>query len=95
MSVHYALDSLVVRGRRMFGWGFCLDTDTPLEQGTLRLALADGSRHDVALLPGGYREDLARLHPGVDHAGGAGFMVQAMLPSPPANGVAQHTALNS
>lgn len=29
MSVHYALDSLVVRGRRMFGWGFCLDTDTP------------------------------------------------------------------
>lgn len=88
MSVHYALDSLVVRGRRMFGWGFCLDTDTPLEQGTLRLALADGSRHDVALLPGGYREDLARLHPGVDHAGGAGFMVQAMLPSPPANGVA-------
>lgn len=88
VSLHYSLDSLMVRGHRLFGWGFCLDTDSVLEGGTLHLPLRDGRRHEVALLPGGYREDLVRIHPGVDHAGGSGFMVQAMLPSPPARGVA-------
>lgn len=88
VSLHYSLDSLMVRGRRLFGWGFCLDTDSALEDGKLLLPLMDGRRHEVALLPLGYREDLVRIHPGVDHAGGAGFMVQAILPSPPAKGVA-------
>lgn len=89
MSLHYSLDSLTVRGCRVFGWGFCLDTATVLEEGRLCVPLADGRWYEIHLLPGGYREDLVRWQPDVPHAGGAGFMVQAILPAPPVSGEAR------
>lgn len=80
MSLHYSLDSIRVKERRLFGWGFGLDTTTPLIDGRLVVPLVDGSEHEVPLLPGGYREDLVLAYPAAAHAGGAGFMVQAVLP---------------
>lgn len=88
MSLHYSLDSLLVRGRRIFGWGFCLDTSGALRCGELVVRMVDGRSHALAVLPGGYREDLVAAHPEVPHAGGAGFLVQAVLPQPAATGSA-------
>lgn len=89
MTRHYSLDSLRVRERRIFGWGFCLDPSVPLTEGRLVVQLADGREHAIALLPGGYREDLVAAYPDVPHAGASGFMVQAKLPDRIAAGVAR------
>lgn len=88
MSRHYSLDSIVIRGRRIFGWGFHLDTERPVLATALRVPLAAGGMHEIGLMPSGFRADLAEAFPGVAHAGFAGFMVSGLLPSPPANGKA-------
>lgn len=89
MSLHYSLDSIRVKERRLFGWGFGLDTGGPLSGGRLVVKLVDGSEHEVPLLPGGYREDLVLAYPSATHAGGAGFMVQTVLPMPLKSGTAR------
>mgnify|MGYP001627283211 CR=1 FL=1 len=89
MTCHYSLDSLAVRGCRLFGWGFCLDPLSELKDGKLLLPLVDGRWHEIALLPGGYREDLVLSFPDVPHAGAAGFMLRATLPASPAGGEAK------
>lgn len=88
MSRHYSLDSIVVRGRRVFGWGFFLDTGVALRIRCLRVPLRDGGSYDIDVLPGGYRADLVDAFPDVAHAGSAGFMVHGRLPAAVARGEA-------
>lgn len=78
MTTRYSLDSIIVRGPRLFGWGFCLETAGTLERCALEVPLVDGRTATFDVLPGGYREDLVAAFPDVPHAGGAGFMVNGV-----------------
>jgi len=86
MTVHYSLDSIVIRGRRLFGWGFFLHPSGALANCSLRVPLASGGFFTFDVLPGGYREDLAAAFPQMPHAGGTGFMVSILLPELPCHG---------
>lgn len=88
MKRHYALDSIVVRGRRVFGWGFCLGEDAPLAVRSLRVPLDGGGVHDLEALPGGHRADLVAAFPQSPHAGASGFMMYGRLPAAAARGAA-------
>lgn len=88
MTARYSLDSIVIRDRRLFGWGFCLLPSGPLQSCRIRVPLVDGRSALVDVLPGGYREDLAAAFPALGHAGGSGFLVNALLPVAPADGEA-------
>jgi len=81
MSIRYSLDSIVVRGHRFFGWGFCLDEAGDLRRCAIEIPLEDGQVATFEVLPGGYREDLVSAFPGLPHAGGAGFMVNGLAPA--------------
>ncbi|MFN3842944.1 MAG: glycosyltransferase [Rehaibacterium terrae] len=85
-GIRFSLDSLTVRGQRLFGWGFCLDPSGPLDACELRLRLADGREQIVPCFTSGMRDDLIQAYPDIAHAGAAGFMVQALLPSRLAQG---------
>jgi len=88
MSPRYSLDSVVVRGRRIFGWGFCLGMDRPIRVRSLRLPLQAGGSIDLDVLASGLRQDLADAFPAVPQAAGSGFMVTGRLPSPIGRGTA-------
>lgn len=89
MSRHrYSLDSVVVRGRRIFGWGFCLDPERAVKVRSLRLPLESGGSFDLDVHASGLREDLAEAFPGSPHAAGSGFMVTGRLPSSVGRGTA-------
>ena len=79
MSRHYSLDSLVVRGHRVFGWGFCLDDAVPLPVKFLRVPLEGGETTDIPVFPSGHRADLVSAFPASSHAGSSGFMVNGRL----------------
>lgn len=79
LSHRYAVDSLVVRNGRCFGWGWFLDDRERAVQCELRLPLRDGGEQTVTCVPGGMRDDLRRAYPDVKHAASAGFMVQGKL----------------
>lgn len=88
MSPRYSIDSVVVRGRRLFGWGFCLDVAGPLRRCLLEVPLVEGGTALLDVLPGGYREDLVHAFPGQPHAGGSGFMINGRAPQPIGSGTA-------
>jgi len=79
LSHRYAVDSLVIRHGRCFGWGWFLDDRVRAVQSELRLPLRDGGEQTVACVPGGMRDDLRRAYPDVRHAASAGFLVQGKL----------------
>ncbi|MFN3326824.1 MAG: glycosyltransferase [Bryobacteraceae bacterium] len=85
-GIRFSLDSLAARGQRLFGWGFCLDPDGPLDTCELRLQLVDGREQVVSCFANGMRDDLIQAYPDIPHAGAAGFMVQSLLPAPLAQG---------
>lgn len=89
MSRHYSLDSIVVRGRRVFGWGFCLDEAGPVRVRSLRLPIQGGGTADVAAFPSGHRADLTAAFPDARSAGMSGFMVHGRLPADVARGEAR------
>lgn len=89
MSRHYALDSIVVRGSRIFGWGFCLDVQRPLRVRSLRVPLEGGGSIDIDVHASGSRPDLGQAFPLAPHAEAAGFMVAGRLPSGVARGTAE------
>ncbi|MBT9160127.1 MAG: hypothetical protein DDT26_01400 [Dehalococcoidia bacterium] len=79
MSAAYSLDSIVVRGRRVFGWGFCLHPDGPIARCRMRVPDIDGGESIIDLVPSGFRSDLRDAFPDLAHAAGAGFLVSAQL----------------
>jgi glycosyltransferase involved in cell wall biosynthesis len=74
---------VAVRERRLFGWGWFLDTDSTLRHAELRVPLVDGSEAVVACLEGAARPDVAAAFPDVAHAAGSGFMLMARLADMP------------
>lgn len=88
MSPRHAFDSLVLRQDRLFGWGWWLDPRGPARRIELVVRHADGSETRVRCQPSGHRPDLAEAYPGVPHAAGAGFLVQARLRGPAEGAVA-------
>lgn len=89
MTRHYSLDSIVVRGRRIFGWGFCLDRQRPIRVRSLRMPLEDGGSFDLDVYASGSRPDLSEAFADVPHAAGSGFMVTGRLPAPVGRGTAE------
>lgn len=88
MNRRYSLDSVVVRGRRIFGWGFCLDPEQAIKVRSLRLPLEGGGSFDLDVHASGLRQDLAEAFPDFPEAAGAGFMVTGQLPSTVGRGTA-------
>lgn len=80
MSRHFSIDSLRIRGHRLFGWGWFLDTDSPLKHAELRVPLIGGHEANVACIEGAAREDVAAAFANVPHASAAGYMLLAALP---------------
>lgn len=80
MSPKFSLDSLVIRGRSIVGWGWCMDAARPRISGQLIVLLADGTQFAVTCLSSGDRDDLCRVFPDVPHAGASGFFFRSMLP---------------
>ena len=95
MSRHYSLDSVVVRGHRIFGWGFCLDVERPLQVRSLRVPLEGGGVCDLDVHASGSRADLREAFPQAAHAAGAGFMITGRLPAPVAHGTAALVLMGS
>ena len=92
MNISYSLDSIIVRGRRLFGWGFCLDHVGTLRRCAIEVPLEDGGTATFEVLPGGYREDLVHAFPNLPHASGAGFMVNGLAPARVGRGQAHMVA---
>lgn len=88
VSRHYSLDSIILRGQRVFGWGFCLDTEHPLKVRSLRVPIEGGGFHDLEVWSSGGRADLIEAFPTAAHAGASGFMVHGRLPTLAVRGVA-------
>lgn len=82
MSHRYAVDSLLVRGSRCFGWGWFLDDAQPARHCEIRVPLASGEDCVVACIPGGMRQDLRDAYPGVSHAAAAGFLIHGRVDQP-------------
>ncbi|MFC0676867.1 glycosyltransferase [Lysobacter korlensis] len=79
MTYRYAIDSLVVRNGRCFGWGWFIDDLLPARSCELRVPLVSGDEQMIACIPGGMREDLREAFPAVRHAAAAGFLIQGRL----------------
>lgn len=82
MSHRYALDALLLRDERLFGWGWMLDETA--EASAIDLVLDDG-QGGVQRLPcprEGSRPDLAEAFPHIAHAAGGGFMLQGRVRLP-------------
>lgn len=82
MSHRYAIDSLLVRNGRCFGWGWFLDDGQPARHCELRVPLLSGGERIVACIPGGMRQDLREAFPDVGHAAGAGFLINGRVDEP-------------
>lgn len=80
MSQRHSIDSLVVRDRRLFGWGWFLDDDSAAVRVELVATGVDGAQYTLRCPQLGVRPDLAESFPAVPHAAGGGFMLQARLP---------------
>lgn len=83
MSRHFSLDSVAVRDRRLFGWGWFLDTGLRMRSAEFRIPLVDGSDAIVPCLEGAARPDVAAAFPSAPHAAAAGFMMMARLRARP------------
>lgn len=92
MARHFSLDSIAVRDRRVFGWGWCLDTEAPLSACELEVPLADGRRWVVRGVVQGRRPDVAAAFPDVHHAAAAAFSLRGIAPAPVAEGSATFRA---
>lgn len=82
MTVHFSIDSLVVRGGRLFGWGWFMDTERTTTGGELSLRLSDGRTVVVPCIRSGMRADLREAFPQVAHAPSAGFMFHGAFEAP-------------
>ena len=81
MSHRFAIDSLAVRGERLFGWGWFLDDTASANAIHLHVQLHDGTRLRLLCPQTGSRPDLAEAFPHIPHARGGGFMLQARIPT--------------
>lgn len=82
MKPGVTFDSLVLRGDRLFGWGWLLDPAGPVRRLEFRIRHGDGSETRLRCQPSGHRPDLAEVYRDIPHAGGAGFLVQGRLRGP-------------
>lgn len=82
MPRHFSVDSVAVSGRRLFGWGWFLDTESRVRHAEFRVPVAGGGEAIVACLEGAARPDVAVAFPGVPHAAASGYMLLARLPAP-------------
>ena len=83
MNHRYSIDSLVVRDRRLFGWGWFLDDESAAVRVEVVANGVDGMQHVLRCPQLGVRPDLAETFPDIPHAAGGGFMLQARLPDHP------------
>ncbi len=79
MTGKFALDSLAVRGGRVFGWGWFLDEQAPAQHVELRVPHSNGGFSRLKCTLGGARQDLAEAYPSISHASSAGFLVEGRL----------------
>lgn len=83
----YAIDRLVTRGRRLFGWGWVADPARRVE----RVALSVRGENWRVELPANHglaRADVRLAFPELVDAEASGFVVTGYLPQAPASGIA-------
>ncbi|MBL8383435.1 MAG: glycosyltransferase [Burkholderiales bacterium] len=71
----YSIDRLVVRGRRVFGFGWLFHPEYPVSAVRLELTLSDGGTVSIPVEFGRTRDDVADAFPGVATALRAGFFL--------------------
>jgi glycosyltransferase involved in cell wall biosynthesis len=82
-DLHYDLDQLVVKGRRLFGWGWIAHRDLSVR--ALRVVVeSSGWRAQLPVTHGFARTDVARAFPQLKDVEASGFVVTGYVPGPPA-----------
>ncbi|MBS0326936.1 MAG: glycosyltransferase [Proteobacteria bacterium] len=79
----YGIDRLVMRGRRVFGWGWIADPASPIESLALSLE-GDGWRGTLPVTCGLARPDVEEAWPRLPGAGSSGFVVTGYADASPA-----------
>ncbi len=79
MSSRFAIDSIALRDDLIFGWGWFLADAAPAAHLRIVVRHRCGSESRLTCTQGGSRIDIEAAHPGIAHAGSAGFIVQGRI----------------
>ncbi len=80
-GLRYAIDRLVVKGRRVFGWGWAADATRAVRSLHVRVA-GEGWERRLPVNFGIPRPDVAEANPGLVNASSAGYVLTGYLPEP-------------
>jgi len=81
-GLRYAVDRLVVRGRRLFGWGWIADAARAVKSLHL-VAAGDGWERRLPVSFGVARPDVAEAHPALAGAQSSGYVLTGYVPAAP------------
>jgi glycosyltransferase involved in cell wall biosynthesis len=82
-GLRYAIDRLVVKGRRVFGWGWVAHATRGVKSLHVRVA-GDGWERRLPVSFGIPRPDVGEAHAALVNASSAGYVLTGYLPSTPA-----------
>ena len=85
-GLRYAIDRLIVRGPRVFGWGWITESGRAIESLALSLE-GDGWRRTLPVTCGLARPDVAEAWPRLAGAGSSGFVVTGYVEASPARSI--------
>jgi glycosyltransferase involved in cell wall biosynthesis len=83
MTLHYAIDSVAVNDRMLFGWGWCFSDCAAQAEVQLKLEYADGSIEWLQCQSNITRVDVLASYPSTRHSVSSGFRFAAKLKSEP------------
>jgi glycosyltransferase involved in cell wall biosynthesis len=82
-DLHYNVDRLIARGRRVFGWGWAAHSAQAIEAITLSVK-GNGWEVPLSVNYGLARDDVKEAFPNLVNGGSSGFVVTGYLPHVPA-----------
>ena len=82
-GLRYAVDRLVVKGRRVFGWGWAAHEGRAVRSLHVHVA-GDGWERRLPVSFGVPRPDVAQAHPALVNAAASGYVITGYLPDSPA-----------
>jgi len=85
MALHYAIDSVAVNGRMLFGWGWCFSDQAAHAEVQLKLECVDGTVVWLKCQSRITRVDVLSSYPASRHSVSSGFRFSATLNSDLAN----------
>lgn len=81
-ALRYSIDRVVMRGRRIFGWGWAAHRGQAIRRVTLCVE-GDGWARRFPANHGLERKDVQDAHPDLSAAGASGFVITGYVPSEP------------